>query len=221
MLETSESQLLRCISAEEIRCALTKLLSSRTFRSAQGQSKFLAYAVTQFIAGQSELIKEYWIGREALGRGDAFDPRHDPIVRTQARKLRLRLAKYYQTEGAADPICIEFPKGSYVPVFQRAQSQSEEAEAAQLAPEPRVEIAGDRDAIPEAFLSNEASPSNEASISDEACISIPSASAIGAVAEVTEAPKAISFLRNSMAFGIPIGVLGVAIAVAIYRWLSN
>jgi hypothetical protein len=117
------------ISSEEIRGALTKILSSRTFKPARGQSKFLAYAVTQSIAGHFELIKEYWIGREALGRGDMFDPRRDPIVRTQARKLRLRLAKYYQTEGVSDRIRIELRKGSYVPVFQRAQSKSEEAVA--------------------------------------------------------------------------------------------
>jgi len=112
------------ISVEEIRSALSKILSSRTFKSARGQSKFLAYVVTQSLDGRFELIKEYWVGREALGRGDSFDPRRDPIVRTQARKLRLRLAKYYQTEGAYDQILIEFPKGSYVPVYQRAHSEA-------------------------------------------------------------------------------------------------
>jgi hypothetical protein len=117
----------RGISADEIRSTLTKMLSSRTFKSARGQSKFLAYAVTQSIGGHSEMIKEYWIGRDALGRGESFDPRHDPIVRTQARKLRLRLAKYYQTEGASDQIYIEFRKGSYVPVFQRAPDHSQKA----------------------------------------------------------------------------------------------
>jgi hypothetical protein len=135
--ETSDPQLLSGISAEEISAALTKMLASRTFQSARGQSKFLAYAVTQFIAGHSELIKEYWIGREALGRGDSFDPRRDPIVRTQARKLRLRLAKYYQTEGAQDQIYIEFPKGSYVPIFQRAVD-APKASAPQEASAPAI-----------------------------------------------------------------------------------
>jgi hypothetical protein len=175
--ETSDPQLPCDISAEEISCALTKMLASHTFQSARGQSKFLAYAVTQFIAGHSELIKEYWIGREALGRGDSFDPRHDPIVRTQARKLRLRLAKYYQTEGAHDQIYIEFPKGSYVPVFQRAPGQTEKL----------AEV-------------------------------IPS---VPAIVEVARAPEKSSFPRNSMALGIPIFVIGGAIALAIYRWLFH
>ncbi len=187
--ETSDPQLLCDISAEEIGCALTKMLASSTFQSARGQSKFLAYAVTQFIAGHPELIKEYWIGREALGRGDSFDPRHDPIVRTQARKLRLRLAKYYQTEGVHDQIYIEFPKGSYVPVFQRAPGQAERVVVAQMPSAPQAVIPGD-----------------------------PSPPVIVEAANVAEES---SFIRNSMALGIPICVIGGAIALAIYRWLSN
>ncbi|HTW63864.1 MAG TPA: hypothetical protein VME17_04570 [Bryobacteraceae bacterium] len=108
------------IFADEIQSELETILASRTFRPARGQSKFLAYTVAQSIAGRGQFIKEYLIGREALGRGESFDPRLDPIVRTQARKLRLRLEKYYQTEGAEDQIRIELPKGSYAPVFERA-----------------------------------------------------------------------------------------------------
>src|SRR5438105_1357397 len=45
--------------------------------------------------------------------------RLDPIVRTQARKLRARLDRYYEVEYSPDcPMRIEFPKGSYVPVFR-------------------------------------------------------------------------------------------------------
>jgi hypothetical protein len=129
--EMSDPPLDSGISAGEVRAELAKILSSRTFHTARGQSKFLAYAVTQFVAGRSDLIKESWIGREALGRGDSFDPRLDPIVRTQARKLRIRLAKYYETEGADAPIRIAFYKGSYAPVFERAQKKSEPAAPAQ------------------------------------------------------------------------------------------
>jgi len=103
----SDPQLGCGISVEEIRSALSKILASRTFKTAQVQSKFLAYVVTQSIDGR--------VGREALGAVN-------PIVHTQARKLRLRLAMYYQTEGAHDQILIEFPKGSYVPVYQLAKT---------------------------------------------------------------------------------------------------
>ena len=63
------------------------------------------------------MLKEYVIATEALGRDVSFDPRLDPIVRTEARKLRARLAKYYETEGSSDPVRVEFRKGSYIPFF--------------------------------------------------------------------------------------------------------
>lgn len=110
------------ISAEEIRSELEKILGSRTFHAAQSQSRFLRYAVEETIAGRGHLVKEYVIGAEVFGRGGSFDPRLDPIVRTQARKLRARLDKYYETEAqdpVDDPVRIEFPKGSYVPTFSR------------------------------------------------------------------------------------------------------
>lgn len=108
------------VPVQEIRGELEKILSSRTFRAAQGQRRFLAYTVEKAVSGYGHLIKEYVIGTEAFGREESFDPRLDPIVRTEARKLRARLAKYYQTEGKNDSVRIELRKGSYVPVFHEA-----------------------------------------------------------------------------------------------------
>jgi TolB-like protein len=110
----------RSFSDEAIRVELENILGSRTFRAAQSQKKFLAYAVDQVLAGRAHLLKEYVIATEALGRTASFDPRLDPIVRTEARKLRARLDKYYTTEGSGDPLRVEFRKGSYVPSFHHA-----------------------------------------------------------------------------------------------------
>ena len=54
---------------------------------------------------------------DVFGRGEAFDPKIDSIVRVQARKLRARLKEYYAGEGLQDQIRIEYQKGSYVPRF--------------------------------------------------------------------------------------------------------
>src|ERR1700691_277580 len=110
------------ISVDAVRSELERILGSRTFRSAHSQSKFLRYAVEETIAGRGHAVKEYVIGAEVFGRGAAFDPRLDPIVRTEARKLRARLDKYYEAEAqdpTEDPVRIEFHKGSYVPAFSR------------------------------------------------------------------------------------------------------
>ena len=103
-------------SAQAVLTQLEKILSSRTFRSAEGQKNFLRYAVERTIEGR-DCIKEYSIATQVLGRADSFDPRQDSIVRVEARKLRIRLAKYYEEEGEQDPVRIEFLKGTYVPVF--------------------------------------------------------------------------------------------------------
>lgn len=67
-------------------------------------------------------LEEYVLGAEALGKGETFDPKADPIVRVQMRRLRARLNGYYATEGRLDPIWIEIPIGSYTPErqFRRA-----------------------------------------------------------------------------------------------------
>jgi TolB-like protein/Tfp pilus assembly protein PilF len=74
--------------------------------------------VEEAMAGRGHQIKESTIGIEALGRGESFDPRLDPIVRTQAAKLRARLLKYYDIEGHDDSLRIQFHKGSYAPLFR-------------------------------------------------------------------------------------------------------
>jgi len=101
-----------------VREQLAKILASRTFKSAEGQRAFLRYTVEEVLAGRGPEIKEYLIGVEVFHRGEAFDPRLDPIVRTQARKLRAKLDKYYETEGARDALRVDLPKGAYVPSFR-------------------------------------------------------------------------------------------------------
>lgn len=113
---------------QAIREELARILASRTFRSAQGQRKFLAYTVEKVIAKDASLIKEYVIGTEAFGRDPSFDPRLDSIVRTEARKLRARLDKYYETEGRDQRLRIGFRKGSYVPFLYEVAEPSPELE---------------------------------------------------------------------------------------------
>jgi len=94
---------------------LERILSSRTFRTAECEKALLRYVVDQMIQGREEEIKEYTVGVEAFGRGDALDPRRSTIVRTEARNVRLRLARYYAGEGRTNPVRIELPKGGYAP----------------------------------------------------------------------------------------------------------
>jgi serine/threonine-protein kinase len=97
---------------------LERMRASETFAGAERSRAFLKFLVEQTLANQADRLKEYTIGSEALGRGESFDPRTDPIVRAEASRLRSRIERYYATNGTADTVLITLPKGSYVPQFE-------------------------------------------------------------------------------------------------------
>jgi TolB-like protein/Flp pilus assembly protein TadD len=73
--------------------------------------------VEHVLAGTAGQLKEYLIGTVVFDRRSDYDPRVDPIVRVEARRLRKRLKAYYSAEGQSDTIEISIPTGSYVPVL--------------------------------------------------------------------------------------------------------
>src|SRR5262249_55639629 len=96
---------------------LNRILASKAFRQADRLKRFLSFIVEETIAGRGERLKEFVVGVEVFGKDETFDPRNDPIVRVQARRLRAQLARYYREEGAGDDLAIELPKGGYAPLF--------------------------------------------------------------------------------------------------------
>ena len=118
---------------------LERVLSSSTFRRAERSSALLRFIVEKTLDGQADRLKEYMLGAEALGRGEWFDPRTDPVVRAEASRLRTRLEQYYQTTGSRDPVLVTLPKGTYVPQFAPRPEATEETASAPP-PEPRLGI---------------------------------------------------------------------------------
>jgi tetratricopeptide (TPR) repeat protein len=105
------------VPAGLVEAALPRVLSSPAFWGSPRLRRFLAHVVRHALAGEEDRLKEYTIGVEVFDRGPRFDPRVDAIVRVEALKLRQKLALYYRTAGATDPIGITLPKGAYRPVF--------------------------------------------------------------------------------------------------------
>ena len=104
---------------EAVRAQLDRILSSPTFQQGDKLKRFLKFIVLEAVAGRRHELKEYVIGVQVFGKEDTFDPRTDPIVRVQARRLRAKLVRYYREEGRADETQIELPKGGYAPVFKQ------------------------------------------------------------------------------------------------------
>lgn len=107
---------------DNIRQQLRRILTSKSFRQVDRLQSFLAFIVEEMLGGRGDKLKEFLIGVEVFGKESSFDPRMDPLVRVQARRLRSRLVRYYREEGQNDEVIVELPKGGYEPVFQRRES---------------------------------------------------------------------------------------------------
>ncbi len=97
---------------------LNRIFSGKAFRQADRLKRFLSFIVEETLAGRGERLKEFVVAVEVFGKDDSFDPRNDPIVRVQARRLRAQLARYYREEGQDDELLIDLPKGGYAAVFR-------------------------------------------------------------------------------------------------------
>lgn len=113
------------LEPEAVQAQLGEILKSPGFARNDRLSRFLRFAIERKLEGRDRELKESVIGHEVFRRDADYDPKSDPIVRTEARRLRARLADYYGGTGANDPIRIELPKGGYVPVIQYIQPTHE------------------------------------------------------------------------------------------------
>lgn len=109
----------------QIREQLHRILASRLFRNSQRFPDFLRYTVEHALTGDTADIKERTLGIEVFGRSVDYDTGTDPVVRVTAAEVRKRLAQYYQMPGHENEIRIDFPRGSYVPVFELPASAVE------------------------------------------------------------------------------------------------
>jgi adenylate cyclase len=113
--------------AKAVRQQLVQVLGSADLDATRRSRQFLAFIVEEALAGRGEALTQGTIATRVFDRKDDFDPVVDPIVRIQAGRLRRSLERYYLLSGRSDPVRIELPKGSYVPVFRSSKTASEPA----------------------------------------------------------------------------------------------
>ncbi|WP_139826213.1 hypothetical protein [Derxia lacustris] len=130
-----------------VRECLERVAASPQFARSRRLSRMLRHVVLATLAGQRRELSEMAIGLAVFDRlPSSYNPGEDPIVRVQARRLRDKLAAYYEAGGRADPVRIVMPCGGYVAVFRAGPS------AVEPAPEP----GGNPLAAPALFASNDA-----------------------------------------------------------------
>ena len=116
--------------AESLRTVVSRILESPELVHSDRLRQLLSYLAEAAIESRAGHIKETVIGVEVFGRDPGYDPKIDGIVRTEARRLRLKLLEYYLGSGRHDRVRIELPKGGYIPVFVHSPEPPSAAPAA-------------------------------------------------------------------------------------------
>ncbi len=122
------------VTPELVERTLERIVASESFRRSRRHQRLLRYMVERTLAGDFGALKETVLACEVFGYSiDRFDPTRDTIVRVEARRLRQRLARYFEGAGRDDPLEIGLPVGSYVPMLRTRRAarvvESDEARA--------------------------------------------------------------------------------------------
>ncbi len=114
---------------DAIRVQLRRILAGEGFKRSERICRFLSFVVEQTLQGSGDELKESVLAVEVYDRPPDYNPKIDPIVRNDARRVRAKLSEYYETEGSSDPVIIEIPKGSYLPAFREREALALESTA--------------------------------------------------------------------------------------------
>jgi len=97
--------------------ALREVVQSDAFRRSARIIRFLEYVVLESLSATPRLT-ERTIGIVVFDRPEDWDPKADPIVRIEARRLREKLGQYYTSIPAQQAVVLNLPKGGYRVSFE-------------------------------------------------------------------------------------------------------
>lgn len=104
---------------EDPRWALVqRVADSPAFGRSRRLRDFLRFAGERAVRDPQTPLSEHEIRRHVFGRTSDADATEDTLVRVHASHLRRRLEHYFAVEGASEPMVIEVPLGSYLPIFR-------------------------------------------------------------------------------------------------------
>ncbi len=142
----SRSEKTGTLDSETCLAEVDRLVRAPLLSSSEALCKLLQFLAHHTLNSPSEHLKEYEIATEVFGRRPDFDPQADSGVRVQMGRLRTKLAEYYQTVGADDPIRVDVPKGGYALSFRQRVIEVDPASSEKdaLSPSGKPEKAGVR-----------------------------------------------------------------------------
>ena len=129
----------------EIQDHVARIARSPAFGNSERLRQLLEHTVAEALAGRGASLKESVLGVTVFGRKPGYDSGANSIVRVEFARLRKKLQRYYETEGASELLRIVFPKGSYAPEFVQTAGAAAPAFASSVVVLPFTCLGGDSD----------------------------------------------------------------------------
>lgn len=104
-------------SPAEVARHLELLQACAELQACPAELALLNYLVDRTLAGNARQISAYTLAAEVFDRRSDYDPQTDPIVGIRLDRLRRSLDRYYRNAGQNDPLRIDIPQGTFVPIF--------------------------------------------------------------------------------------------------------
>jgi len=122
------------LELEATHAQIQRILQSKAFRTSEIHRNLLSYLAEKSVSGTADGLKEYTVGLDVFAKPDSYDPRQESTVRMHVARLRQKLGEYYRTEGVADPILVDLPKGGFKITFGPREVRQEVVTEQAIAP---------------------------------------------------------------------------------------
>jgi hypothetical protein len=117
-------------TAKERQALLQRVIWSPQITNSGRIREFLQFVCERALQDPDAEIHEQEIGQRVFGRPVSYDTSSDNVVRVTASQARKRLQAYFETNGLAEPLILEIPKGRYLPLFRERDLPSAEVPVA-------------------------------------------------------------------------------------------
>lgn len=104
---------------------LKRIAASAPLKRATRLQELLFYVGKRSLQDGCGRVNEQEIGANVFHRPESYDTSVDNIVRTNVSDLRKRIETYFHFEGEHEPLVMEIPRGSYIPVFRYRVAEAE------------------------------------------------------------------------------------------------
>ena len=109
------------------RALVNRVAASEPFAKSPRLRELFTYLAECALRDPHSPVTEQQVGVAVFNRSAGYDTSSDTVVRVQASEVRKRLKYYFLSEGLNDPLLMELPRGSYLPIFSSREPPNEDA----------------------------------------------------------------------------------------------